>query len=252
MKRRAFLGYCGGALASALLACKTRAVATADDAGALAGGPPFVVRPDTTGMIFTWIDERGEFQTVMSVKEVPLVGQDTVKVIDPDHDEGTHEDKVFVADLRSKLPDGTYAVHTMSRADFDQIAIARRKARGPTLADAPDARAPSAGGGDGLAGAQTGQGSAAGAAPGGARPLVIIYGASWCSACHEAAAYLKRKGVPFVEKDVEEDPSAQREMQQKLQRAGLRGGSIPVIDVRGRVMVGFNPRTMDEALGRAL
>ena len=41
-------------------------------------------------------------------------------------------------------------------------------------------------------------------------------------------------------------------MQQKLAKNGLRGGSIPVLDVKGKVMVGFNPRTVDEALGRAI
>jgi glutaredoxin len=81
---------------------------------------------------------------------------------------------------------------------------------------------------------------------------VIIYGASWCGACHEAVAYLKRKGIAFVEKDIEEDANAAREMQAKLARAGKRSGSIPVLDVRGKVMVGFNAREVDSALGEAL
>jgi hypothetical protein len=41
-------------------------------------------------------------------------------------------------------------------------------------------------------------------------------------------------------------------MQSKLAKSGLRGGSIPVIDVRGKVMVGFNPAEIDTALGAAL
>jgi glutaredoxin len=82
--------------------------------------------------------------------------------------------------------------------------------------------------------------------------VVIIYGAEWCGACHDAARYLRSKGIPYVEKDVEKDASAAREMQQKLTQNGLRAGSIPVIDVRGRVMVGFNPHEVDSALGAAL
>ena len=46
---------------------------------------------------------------------------------------------------------------------------------------------------------------------------------------------------PYVDKDVEKDPAAAREMQQKLAKSGLHEGSIPVIDVRGKVMIGFNP-----------
>ena len=60
------------------------------------------------------------------------------------------------------------------------------------------------------------------------------------------------KGIPFVEKDVEKDPGAAREMQQKLAKNGLHAGSIPVIDVRGKVMVGFNPQEVDSALGQPL
>ena len=41
-------------------------------------------------------------------------------------------------------------------------------------------------------------------------------------------------------------------MQAKLSKNGLRSGSIPVIDVRGRVMVGFNAAQVEGALGQAL
>jgi glutaredoxin len=82
--------------------------------------------------------------------------------------------------------------------------------------------------------------------------VVVIYGAEWCGACHEAARYLRRKGIPYVDKDVEKDPAAAREMQQKLAKSGLHEGSIPVIDVRGKVMVGFNPAEIDAALGEPL
>jgi glutaredoxin len=82
--------------------------------------------------------------------------------------------------------------------------------------------------------------------------VVVIYGAEWCGACHDAARYLRRKGIAYVEKDIETDPAAAKEMQQKLAKSGIRGGSIPVIDVRGKLMVGFNPGQLDAALGEAL
>ena len=131
----------------------------------------------------------------------------------------------------------------MTRADFEALAVARREKNGPTLASAapPSPSAPASA-------------SAAAADPGkpSSRATVIIYGAEWCGACHEAARYLKKKGIPFVEKDVEKDPGAAREMQDKLAKNGLHSGSIPVIDVRGKVMVGFNAGEIDSALGAAL
>jgi glutaredoxin len=77
---------------------------------------------------------------------------------------------------------------------------------------------------------------------------VIVYGASWCGACHEAVAYLKRRRVPVVEKDIEQDPAAEREMQTKLARAGIHGGSIPVIDVKGKILIGFEPHALEAAV----
>ena len=81
---------------------------------------------------------------------------------------------------------------------------------------------------------------------------MVIYGAEWCGACHDAAKYLRHKGVAYVAQDIEKDQGAAREMQQKLAKNGLNAGSIPVIDVRGKVLVGFNPAEIDAALGQAL
>jgi glutaredoxin len=80
---------------------------------------------------------------------------------------------------------------------------------------------------------------------------VIVYGASWCRPCHQAEAYLKGKGANVIMKDIEEMPGAQAEMRDKLEKSGQRGGSIPVIDVRGQILVGFSPQSVDRALAKA-
>jgi glutaredoxin len=237
---------CGMAIAlfaAGAPACKRSAAAgaTADpDAVSI------VVKQDSEGLLLTWIDDKGDFHVETRVADVPLEGRDSVRVVDPSKDEGTHADRVYVVDLRQARPDGTFPVRTMTRADFEAIAVARREKTGPTLASAAPAQPSPAS-----------QPSSQESDPGGggrpsAKVAVIIYGAEWCGACHDAARYLRSKGIAYVEKDVEKDPSAAREMQQKLARNGLRSGSIPVIDVRGRVMVGFNPSEVDSALGAAL
>ena len=206
--------------------------------------PSVVVKEGSEGQLYTWLDDKGEFHVEQKVSDVPAEAREVVKVVDPSHDETTGGERVVVADLRTPHPDGTYAVRFMPRMDFDALALERRKQHLPTLATPhPSAVAAAAGGN-------------AGAGPGdvdpSVRPSVIIYGASWCGACHEAARYLKQRGIAYVEKDIETDPAAAREMQTKLARAGLRGGSIPVLDVRGQVMVGFNPRALEDALGRPI
>jgi glutaredoxin len=239
------------ATAPAISGCKRHADASAaGDAGA---APPFSVRDSSEGLLLTWIDERGDFHVEQKVTDVPLVGRDAVRVVDPTREEGTHAAQVFVADRRTARPDGTFPVRTMTRAAFDALAVARRAKNGPTLASAGTASANAANANAGTNGASNADSPQNNADPSpSARPAVIIYGASWCSACHDAEAYLKRKGIPYVEKDIEADPKAAREMNSKLARAGLRSGSIPVLDVRGRVMVGFNPREVDNALGQAM
>jgi glutaredoxin len=230
--------------------CKRReAAAKADQTPA-----PLVVKDSSDGLLFTWVDEKGDFHVEEKAKDVPLVGRDVVRVVDPNTYDVTHPDRIFVADLRTVGPDGSYAVKSETRADFDNLAEVRRSKNGPTLANAPRLpENPAPGSASEPAtpsGAPAGgSGSETSAAP---RPAVILYGASWCGACHQAAAYLKRKGVAFIEKDIEEDPNAAREMQAKLAHAGMHGGSIPVLDVRGRVMVGFDPQEVDSALGSTL
>jgi glutaredoxin len=231
--------------------CKRKPPPSSDAPSASAPSAP-TVKDSSEGLLFTWIDEKGEFHIVEKATDVPLVGRDAVRIVDPTTYDGEHPEKIFVADLRLPNADGTYPVKVSTRSEFDALAEARRAKNGTTLANAGHAggQAPSGipSGGIALPGAP-----GVPAVPGVAsRPTVIIYGASWCGACHEAAAYLKRRGVAFVEKDIEEDPNAAREMQAKLAHAGKRSGSIPVIDVRGKLMVGFNQQEVDSALGEAL
>ncbi len=184
-----------------------------------------VVTDTSTDLLFTWIDDKGEFHVEQKVADVPPASRDVVRVADPVKDPPKLDD-VFVADLRNLGPDGTYAVRTMSRPEFEKIAVERRSQNGKVL---------------------TPQGAAS-VLPAEEAPTVIIYGASWCGPCHQAAAFLKKRGVRFIEKDIEQDSGANREMQAKLQRAGMRGGSIPVIDVRGKMLVGFDEGAVSRAL----
>jgi len=230
-------------LASGTGCHKKAAPVTADPVATLP-----VVTDDSTGLLFTWLDEKGEFHTGERVADVPMVGRDQVRVLDPVNDDGSDPDRIFVVDLRTAGPDGKYPTRAMKRLDYDALAEGLRKKTGPTLGSVrgPDdqgtpGRAPDAGG------------QPRAVDPSGAvRPMVIVYGASWCGACHEAMAYMKRKGIPFIEKDIEKDPNAEREMRSKLARAGLNTGSIPILDVRGKILVGYSQQALDQALGAAL
>lgn len=80
---------------------------------------------------------------------------------------------------------------------------------------------------------------------------VVIYGTSWCGACHVAAQYMTRENIPFVERDVEKDPAALAAANASLIAAGLRSDAdlhmLPVIDVRGTVFLGFDSCAVEQA-----
>lgn len=212
-----------------------------------------VVNDKSEGLLLTWIDDKGEFHTEQRVTDVPPEGREIVSVRVLDPGKGlVAGDRVFIADLRNPGAEGAYPVRVATRAEFDDVAVARR-AKGGVAVLAP--RAPGAAGAAGAGGPGGAHAAATDPANPGdvaAAPAVIIYGASWCGPCHQAAAFLKQKGVRFVEHDIEQDSSAAREMHAKLAKAGMRGGSIPVLDVRGRILVGFDARAVEQALGRPL
>ncbi len=72
---------------------------------------------------------------------------------------------------------------------------------------------------------------------------VIIYTTSWCPFCEMTKEFLKQKNIPYEEKNVEFDMQAREEMVQKSGQLG-----VPVIDIEGKIIVGFSPQEIEEAL----
>jgi glutaredoxin len=206
------------ALALLLAACSggERAATSADpaQAGEIVD-PPFAVRGDLDGLVLTWFDAEGP-HTAEHLDDVPVAARAEVRVdslsLSP---EQRDPESVFVADLRSPGPDGRYVVRRMSRASFEARARAARPSTDEAVATSGE---------------------------------VIVFGASWCGACRQAEAYLRERGVPFVEHDIEEDPAARQDMIRRARAAGIQPDGIPIIDVRGRVLQGFDPGAIDRAL----
>lgn len=72
---------------------------------------------------------------------------------------------------------------------------------------------------------------------------ITIYGAGWCAFCHEAMHYLDKLGVKYTYKDV--DLSVD-DMRAVVEKSGQTG--IPVIDMDGEIIVGFNRPKIDQIL----
>lgn len=72
---------------------------------------------------------------------------------------------------------------------------------------------------------------------------VIVYGTPACPFCTMAKDYLKRKGVAFTYYDVSRD---RERMQEMVAKSGQNG--VPVIELNGRLIAGFDREQIDRAL----
>lgn len=72
---------------------------------------------------------------------------------------------------------------------------------------------------------------------------ITIYSATWCAFCHAAKDYLDKKGISYTDKDIDADPAA---AQESVDKSGQRG--IPVIDINGEIIIGFDRPKIDAAL----
>jgi len=74
---------------------------------------------------------------------------------------------------------------------------------------------------------------------------VKVYSTPDCPWCRKAKEYLKAKNIPFEDIDVSTDMQAATDM---VQKSGQRG--VPVLEIDGQIVIGFNPRKIDELTGR--
>ena len=73
--------------------------------------------------------------------------------------------------------------------------------------------------------------------------MVIVYSAPWCAFCHAAKQYLQNAGVEFEDRNVEQDRAYAEE---SINKSGQMG--IPVLDINGQIIVGFDRPRIDNAL----
>ena len=79
------------------------------------------------------------------------------------------------------------------------------------------------------------------------RVTVVMYMAAWCGYCRQAREYIHSLGANLVEHDIDRDADMKAEMKEKS------GGStsIPLIDIDGTIIRGYNPSAIKAALDRS-
>ncbi|MCR4943622.1 MAG: glutaredoxin family protein [Clostridium sp.] len=73
--------------------------------------------------------------------------------------------------------------------------------------------------------------------------MIKVYTTDSCPWCVKAKNYLKSKNIAFEEVNVAEDMIGREEMLKKSKQLG-----VPVLDINGTVIVGFDKPAIDTAL----
>lgn len=197
-----------------LVFCLAGCSSSSDESNTSPSEPAPVVRGDAEGFLLTWFDDDGA-HIAESREAIPSERRSRVRV---DRLDLAPEDRdpanVWLANLNDMNANGAYPVESMGRDAFDALLD---EEAGVEFAEAGEDDGSAAEGSD-----------------------IVVYGASWCHACQSAAAYLRSQNVPFIERDIEAEPGARAEMQAKARAAGIQPNGIPVIDVRGTIVTGFD------------
>jgi len=73
---------------------------------------------------------------------------------------------------------------------------------------------------------------------------VIIYSTEFCTWCRRTKEFFRNNNVKYSEKDVGNDIKAAKEM---IKKSGQQG--VPVIDIDGKIFVGYDESALKKALG---
>lgn len=230
MRSRAFLRVCASILFVA--ACEPERPPRPDDAppAAAEGGAAEVASeawtvPGTTPAVYTYAGERGAFADTSKPETVPEASRGLVKVSLLDGPRPP-ADAVWVGNLREPDAEGRVALTPVPRDDFEELALGQGLS---SKVELPEGLAPP-------------EPTAA------VHGDVIVYKTAWCGVCKKVESYLKKKGVPYTAKDIEKDRAAAAELQAKAAAQKVKTGSVPVIDVKGTLIVGFDRARLEKML----
>jgi glutaredoxin len=184
------------------------------------------------------VDDRGRIRMAAALDDIPEEFRDRVVLTDTSRPrtQRLRTDRVLVVDLREEGEKGPVNYTVVDLDALGKRAPGRQPQDpgqlGAWVVDRMAGRVRT------LLGIQAPESSA----------RVLLYTAPWCGFCKKAAAHLRSKGVTFEERDIDSDRSAAVELSRKLRQAGLSGGGIPVLDIAGTIVIGFNRERIDRLL----
>lgn len=76
-------------------------------------------------------------------------------------------------------------------------------------------------------------------------PRIVLYSVSWCPHCKDAKEYLTGHNIPFINKDVELDDNAMRDLTEKYKS---RGVPVIVLGNDEKIIKGFDRDKFEKVL----
>lgn len=182
-----------------------------------AQAPPIRVHPANSDLAFRFFDKStGEFKTVSTVDDVPEEVRKAVITFDAGAPPAP-ANLLYIADLTQTGDDGSFSYRVADRYKFENGIVV-----------VPDGASKSA------------------------KPRVTMYSTEWCGVCKKAKKWFASRGVAYVERDMEKDPQARRSLEADAKRAGVSmqsiGGGVPIIVVGDKILSGFSPQAIEQAL----
>ncbi|MCX7945037.1 MAG: hypothetical protein N2746_11075 [Deltaproteobacteria bacterium] len=182
--------------------------------------PEIDVSKENKNLVFSYIDKNGNLKDTQNMDEIPEESRRQVIVFDtsiPPEKRLSHK-IIYIADLTKPDSSGKFKYNIASRYEFES---ALREGFRPQINKGNHIQDKSS---------------------------ITIYTTSWCGVCSQLRRYLRSKGVNYIEKDIEKDEVAREEMIAKLRASGLKGSGVPVIDLYGEIIVGFNKELLDSKI----
>ena len=71
---------------------------------------------------------------------------------------------------------------------------------------------------------------------------VVLYATDWCGYCRMTRTFLAEKGIPYTEFDIEKSEEGLRQYE------ALGGNGVPVLNVNGTIIEGYEPKAILAAL----
>jgi glutaredoxin len=172
-----------------------------------------------------YVDLAGRVRRAAGVVSVPVRSRRVVGIEGPDGDGGA----VWIADVSFPAPQWTAVRSTPG--ELERLGLA-------ALPPGPSSRAPFP--------------TVSSADPPPSPAGIVVYGATWCAACSDARAWLDERGVPYTWRNIETDGGAALDAASLCVSLGVVPERIPVIDLAGKLVVGFDPARLTTILGEPI